>query len=100
MVPLVKLVMSVWKAAAPCGWLGLVGAELWSQPDAVPGWSVVPQYMVTVGLIPPVVTTFPLMVAVVWVIRVAGLNVIFEVVKLRVDEDQLVPAELLAAARK
>ena len=52
--------------------------EVWSQPDDVPGWSVVPQYRVTVTLLvsPPSAVTFPFNLAAVAVTVDAALRVI------------------------
>ena len=92
------------KAATPWGCDGEVGLELYCQLAGVCPPSVVPQYMVTVGLDPPVAVMFPLMVAVVAVTLDAELKVMVEtspvVVKFRDPAGQLVPTVLVALAVK
>ena len=92
------------KAATVWGWPGLVGAEVLAQFAGVWPPLVIPQYMVMVGLSPPVFVTFPFNVAVVEAMLEAALmvtvGVIEVVVKLKEAAGHEVPALLVALAEK
>ena len=100
MVPEVKPVIFLTKAETPLA----PTRELNAQFSGICPPSVVPQYIVTVGLFPPVAVMFPFRVAVVLATLVAGLRVIVggenKAVKFKEAIGHAVPPLLVALAVK